>query len=544
MVRVMEPIPNSAGTLPEALGRYELIGVLGRGGMANVYLGRHASEAGFQRLFAIKVLHPHLAHEEAYVEMLLDEARIAASLHHPHVVPIVDMGMQDGIYYVVMEYIEGCALSVLLKKNRDRRPPRLLIPIILDALSGLHAAHTLTGDDGESLRLVHRDVSPQNILVGIDGMARLTDFGIAKAESRITSTRPGELKGKISFMSPEQIKNPEAVDHRSDIFSAGVLLWTALTGKHLFEAESTAASMNNTMRMAIEPPSRVGLKPPAVFDAICMRALERNLETRLDSALGFEESLRAAATANGLCGSRREVGQWVQDAVGEELTERRNANRASGNQRIARRIHSPAGGISAITNSRLSAVSVVSVVSEVGPSSEPISIVATSPSVTLDSPPVSESAPVSARELGTANRRLIPWLLAGAGLLLIGGLVWAAKGSDSPSAAPTVASAAVKPVTASAAAETAKRPEQSKPPEETKPGAVREASTAQSAPAVDSLRAGPARLRAPQVNTRRSAPTASQPVATAALGQESASTASALRVKKPVWDEDSPLPHP
>src|SRR5450432_3735648 len=353
MVWVMEPIAALAAALPETLGRYELLGVLGRGGMANVYLGRHAGGSGFQRLFAIKVLHPHLAQEELFIEMLLDEARIAARLHHPNVVPIVDLGNQDGIYYVVMEYVEGCALSVLLKKNRDRRPPRLLIPIILDALSGLHAAHTLTDDDGSSMRLVHRDVSPQNILVGVDGMARLTDFGIAKAESRINSTRPGELKGKISFMSPEQIKTPESVDHRSDVFSAGVLLWTALTGRHLFEAGSTAAAMNNTLRMAIEPPSQVGLKPPAVFDAICLRALERNVASRLDSALAFEESLRSAAAANGLCGSRREVGEWVLAAVGEELAERRNANKSSGSQRVARRILSPAGGIGAVSDSRL-----------------------------------------------------------------------------------------------------------------------------------------------------------------------------------------------
>jgi serine/threonine-protein kinase len=344
----MEPIATPGTDIPVTLGHYELLGLIGRGGMANVYLGRREGSAGFQRLFAIKVLHPHLAEEGPFVEMLLDEARIAASLHHPNVVPIVDLGTEGDIHYVVMEYVEGCALSVLLKKYPDRRPPRLLIPIILDALSGLHAAHSLTDENGEAMRLVHRDVSPQNILIGVDGMARLTDFGIAKAESRINTTRPGELKGKISFMSPEQIQNPETVDHRSDVFSAGVLLWTALTGKQLFEAGSTGAAMTNTLRMAVERPSLVGLKPPAVFDAICLRALERNVDARLDSALAFEESLRSAATANGLCGSRREVGEWVLSAVGEELAERRNANKSSSSQRIAR-VHSPASGTVAVS---------------------------------------------------------------------------------------------------------------------------------------------------------------------------------------------------
>jgi serine/threonine protein kinase len=532
---------TSAEALPQTLGRYELLGVLGRGGMANVYLGRHAGGAGFQRLFAIKVLHPHLAQEEAFIEMLLDEARIAARLHHPNVVPIVDLGEQDGIYYVVMEYVEGCTLSVLLKKNRDRRPPRLLIPIILDALSGLHAAHSLTDDDGSSMRLVHRDVSPQNILVGVDGMARLTDFGIAKAESRINSTRPGELKGKISFMSPEQIRNPESVDHRSDVFSAGVLLWTALTGKHLFEAESTGAAMNNTLGMAIEPPSRVGLRPPAVFDTICLRALERSVAARLDSALSFEESLRAAATANGLCGSRREVGEWVLSAVGEELTERRNANKSSGNQRVARRIPSPAGGIGAVSDSRLK---VAAAVNDAAPSIEPISIVSSSHSAARASAPVIESAPISARELGTADRRRNQWLLAGGAVLLVGGLVWGATLLSGPSSAPALAASAPKPGQASVAT-TPSAPAAA--PEQAKPTAADDATTVQRVSAsvsAEPSRAELSRRQAPQRAVRRSA-SALQPVAiaTPTPKPESASAGEA-RVKKPAWDEDSPLPHP
>jgi serine/threonine protein kinase len=540
----MESMATSAAALPETLGRYELLGVLGRGGMANVYLGRHAGGAGFQRLFAIKVLHPHLAQEEPFIEMLLDEARIAARLHHPNVVPIVDLGTQDDIHYVVMEYVEGCALSVLLKKNRDQRPPRLLIPIILDALSGLHAAHTLTDDDGASMRLVHRDVSPQNILVGVDGMARLTDFGIAKAESRINSTRPGELKGKISFMSPEQIKNPESVDHRSDVFSAGVLLWTALTGRHLFEAGSTGAAMNNTLRMAIEPPSQVGLKPPAVFDAICLRALERNVGARLESALAFEETLRSAAAANGLCGSRREVGEWVLSAVGEELAERRNANKASGSQRVAHRIHSPAGGIAAVTNSRLK---VDEAANDVPPSIEPISIVSSSHSATRESAPVIESAPISARELGTEGRRRNQWLVAGGSLALLGGLAWGATRWDlEPSSAPALAASAPKSAQVSVATT---HSGSTAPPEETKPVVADQALTPQlvsPSATTEPSRAEASRRRAPQMAVRRNASTALPPAAvvTPAPKPESASAAGEPRVKKPVWDEDSPLPHP
>lgn len=319
---------TSSARIPATLGRYDLLGTLGQGGMANVYLARMSGTAGFQRLFAIKVLHPHLANEEAFVQMLLDEARIAARLHHPNVVPIVDLGEQAGFHYVVMEYVEGFALSAVLRKSAER-PPRLLIPLILDALSGLHAAHSLTDEDGRPLNLVHRDVSPQNILVGSDGVARVIDFGIAKAESRINSTRPGELKGKLSFMSPEQLRTPEHVDFRSDVFSSGVLLWSALTGEQMFAGGSSAATLENILRMAIVPPSTVGLKPPAVLDAVCLQALERDLDRRTQSALEMEEALRAVAVENNLLGSRRDVAEWVRSTFADELKARRELVRRS-----------------------------------------------------------------------------------------------------------------------------------------------------------------------------------------------------------------------
>ena len=302
--------------------------MLGRGGMANVYLGRHTGEAGFQRLYAIKVLHPHLADEEAFITMLFEEARLAAHLHHPNVVPVVDLGSQDGIHYVVMEYVEGCALSVLLRKNRLSRPPPLLIPIILDALNGLHAAHKLTDSDGSPMHLVHRNVSPQNILVGTDGTARITDFGIAKAKSRITSTRPGEIKGKILYMSPEQIRDGGNVDSRADVFSIGVLLWNSLTGQQLFQAPTEMEAFSNILKKKVERPSTVGLKPPPVLDAICLRALERNRDRRPRSAAEMEDALRAVSSTNGLLGSKGEVAEWVLSVAGPDLVGRALAVRA------------------------------------------------------------------------------------------------------------------------------------------------------------------------------------------------------------------------
>ncbi len=295
------------------------------------------------------------------------------------------------------------------------------------------------------------------------------------------------------------------------MFSAGVLLWSALTGKHLFEAESTGAAMNNTLRMDIEAPSRVGLRPPAVFDAICLRALERNVEARLGSALGFEESLRAAAMTNGLCGSRREVGEWVQAAVGEELAERPQRQPGFGQSASGLGAFSlRAAGIAALSDSRSRAGSIVN---EVVPSSGPVSITSTSHSATRESAPVIESAPLSARELTTNVRHWNRWLLAGAGLVLVGGLVWAARRSGSaPSSALTLASsAATKPAIVGRATtqEAASAPlDEAKALDEAKPSAVHVAATARSAPdSAEPSSLEPPRRRTSQVSTRRTAST-------------------------------------
>jgi eukaryotic-like serine/threonine-protein kinase len=556
----MEPTATSVPA-PATLGRYELLGLIGRGGMANVYLGRLASGAGFQRLFAIKVLHPHLAEEEAFIDMLLDEARIAARLHHPNVVPIVDLGSEAGVHYVVMEYVEGCSLSVLLKRNRESRPARLLIPIILDALSGLHAAHTLDDDDGQPMRLVHRDVSPQNILVGVDGMARLTDFGIAKAESRINSTRPGEVKGKISYMSPEQLRNPESVDCRADIFSTGVLLWSALTGQQLFEAPSTAAAMHNTLTMKIEAPSQRGLKPPAIFDSICLRALERDRDLRLGSALEFEESLRALATSNGLCGSRREVSEWVLATVGEELAERRNTTRSSGNQRVARSVDQPASGsgpISAGASSQPWAVNSPGVRRSksgqtlVSAEAVPELVAAVIPAASGDSGVLEFSAQLTAG--GVARRRLLG--VAGLALACAGGVAAVASARRTP---PVLAANSTHPVTerqspaAQVSSQPASLPQHSAPAaavsgthavERSPAAAPRPRSSAVSNAVTWSTRTRPvAHGPAPRV---ASAGSPDGPGATPAAASNATSNAAASEPprRKPTWDEDSPLPHP
>jgi eukaryotic-like serine/threonine-protein kinase len=308
------------------LGRYEVIGVLGRGGMATVYLANSGGEAGFSRLVAVKVLHPHLAEQEDFVAMLLDEARLAARIHHPNVVPVVDL-QSDGVqHHIVMDYVEGCSFNELLNSRERNIPLRIVVTIVLDALNGLQAAHTLTDAAGTPLKLVHRDVTPQNILVGVDGMARLTDFGVALARSCIHHTHQRQLKGKLAFMAPEQIRCLP-IDHRADIFSVGCLLWRALTGQALFLGSTEVETMSNVLSKAIVPPSIVNQGIPDSLDSICLRALEREVDRRWGSAAEMEEALREAALSCDLVASRKEIGDWVKKACRRELDERRLAVR-------------------------------------------------------------------------------------------------------------------------------------------------------------------------------------------------------------------------
>ena len=312
------------GGFGSSLASYQLLGKIARGGMGTVYVARRAGAHGFQRLYAIKLMHEHLADNEEFAQMFLDEARLAARLHHPNVVPIVDIGNVDGREFVVMDYVEGCSLAQLFKLSPSERPWRAIAKIACDFLTGLHAAHELVGDDGRSLGVIHRDVSPQNVLIGLDGVSRVTDFGIAKAESRMTETRPGLRKGKLAFMAPEQLHDG-AIDRRADIFSAGVVLWSALTGEALFAGNSDAATMRNLLQMEIPPPSEAELAPPPALDKVCLKALERDPEDRFQTAQEFVEAIRAAAIELGDPGSAKVVSEWVCSVAADKIEVRRRA---------------------------------------------------------------------------------------------------------------------------------------------------------------------------------------------------------------------------
>ncbi len=309
----------------EMLDRYELIAPIARGGMGSVHLARLPGAGGFQRLYAIKVMHPHLAEETEFVGMLLDEARIAARIHHPNAVPIVDVCHSPRGFYLVMDYIDGVNLAKMLTATATipwRNRTRAAIRIILDALAGLHAAHELSDDEATPLGIVHRDVSPQNIMVGSDGVGRITDFGVALAASRIIASRPGLIKGKPSYMSPEQI-SAAAVDRRADLFAMGIVLWEALTSGRLFHAEMEVGALMQVMAAEIKAPSSVVPDVPASIDAVCMKALQRPVENRWQTARAMAEALEAAAVAADLLAPAHEVADVLRAAFVEEFAARK-----------------------------------------------------------------------------------------------------------------------------------------------------------------------------------------------------------------------------
>ena len=312
------------------LGRYEILTQLASGGMASVYIARAQGVAGFERLVAIKVLHPHLAYEQEFISMFLDEARLAARIRHMNVVPTLDISDSPGDgYFLVMEYIEGNHLGSLLgraAKNGERLPLPFVCRVLVDTLQGLAAAHRLIDENGRPLKLVHRDVSPHNILVGTDGIARLTDFGVAKADVRMASTRAGQFKGKLSYMAPEQASS-NATDQRSDLFSVGIILWESLTGRRLFKGESNAATLNKLLNDTVVRPSELwpDLEP---FDTVVMKALSRDPEGRFQTADEFGEAIEEAAGRAGVA-KTRDVAEVVRSLDADNLQDERQRVRDS-----------------------------------------------------------------------------------------------------------------------------------------------------------------------------------------------------------------------
>jgi len=302
-----------------AVGRYVLYDEIAAGGMATVHLGRLRGPVGFARTVAIKRLHPNCARDPEFVAMFLDEARLAARIRHPNVVSTIDVVSHDDELFLVMEYIAGEALSRLIRPTRDVGRPvpvALALAIVADVLHGLHDAHEARDENGAPLNIVHRDISPHNVMVGRDGVARVLDFGIAKAASRITTTRDGQLKGKVAYMAPEQLLQ-RPVDRRTDVFAASIVLWEALTGERLFYDEDVGSMMARVLHGNIPRPSEKVPGLPAALDAIVMRGLSRDPEARFPTAKDMASALEELGPARAL-----QVGAWVESLAGPALSKR------------------------------------------------------------------------------------------------------------------------------------------------------------------------------------------------------------------------------
>jgi hypothetical protein len=313
---------------PGRVGRYEVLTALGHGGMASVYLVRGLGSAGFERLAAMKILHRGLCADQDFVEMFLDEARVAAHLHHPNTAAILDLGSTGLQPYMVMDYVEGDTLhAVQLAATSVRRavPVGIALRIALDALAGLDAAHELAAPDGAPLGLIHRDVSPLNVLVGVDGVARLVDFGIARAASRRAVTAIGVVKGNLPFMSPEQLRGYD-LDRRSDLFSMGVTLWETLALRRCFPTREGAA-LSRLAREDYRPLAEVAPKVPAALDAICRRALAFDAAERFPTAAAFAAALEGAFRHD--VATQRELAQFMSVVAADKVQREREAVRVS-----------------------------------------------------------------------------------------------------------------------------------------------------------------------------------------------------------------------
>ena len=277
------------------IGRYEVIYPIAHGGMASVYACRLTGLAGFQRLLAIKIIHPHLSSEKEFIEMFLDEARLSAGIHHPNVGEVLEVGEDNGTYYMVCELILGQDLNTLL-----RRAAKVGVPVSLElsarivslAAVAVHAAHELKSPTGESMNIVHRDISPRNILLTYDGFVKLIDFGVAYARNKISHTDSGTLKGKVRYMSPEQVKSLP-VDRRSDVFSLGVVLYEMVTGCSPFVGDSDVERLKKILNYQFEWPANLKLDIPVQLENIIKRAMAYLPEDRYSTAASMSADLEA-----------------------------------------------------------------------------------------------------------------------------------------------------------------------------------------------------------------------------------------------------------
>ena len=310
---------------PVALGPYDLLVEVAAGGMATVYVARHSEAARDAPLVAIKRPHRHLTADKGFLTMLVDEARLASAIDHPNVAKVRELRFDGGIPFIVMDYVEGASLADLRRElgalNR-RLDAGLGSSIALDTLEGLQAAHELRGPGDKPLTIIHRDVSPHNILVGCNGRAFLTDFGIAKAQDRIQTTRTHEVKGKLAYLAPERVDERRICTVQSDVFSMGVVLWECFAGRRLFRDGEVFEVLHDIVHSPIPRLRDLGAPVPAALDEAIARALSRDLATRFASARAFAEAIAASMDAN-RADARADVAKLMATVFETTIRERR-----------------------------------------------------------------------------------------------------------------------------------------------------------------------------------------------------------------------------
>jgi eukaryotic-like serine/threonine-protein kinase len=311
--------PSGGG---EPFGRYELLRVLGAGGMAEAYLARQRSLGGFEKNVVVKRLLPHLSADQSFITMLLEEARVAARISHPNVVQIFDLGQVENRYFIAMEYIRGKDLSSILRAaTRLQReiPIELAARIISDICAGLHAAHTCTDESGKPFPIIHRDVSPHNVLVSIEGRVVLTDFGIAKAVDSAAQTPTSLLKGKLAYLAPEQLQlDGRPIDARADLFPTGLIFFQLLTHEHMFKRDTEYATLKAILHDPIVPVERKRPDVPPDLSRILMRALERNPDNRYESAQEFHTDLETFLKNFPKPSGAPELANWINELLRAE----------------------------------------------------------------------------------------------------------------------------------------------------------------------------------------------------------------------------------
>jgi len=313
----------------QSLGRYELLMPIAQGGMAAVWAARRRGVHGFSKTVAIKTMLPEISEEPQFERMFLDEARVASRIIHPNVVQILDLGEQDDVLYLVMEWVDGESLATFRRMVPDQRMPLpVALQLVIDVCAGLHAAHTLCDEENKPLGLVHRDVSPQNILIGYDGVVRITDFGVAKVAGRTGETTSlGRTRGKPPYMAPEQARG-RPIDCRADVFALGIVLYQLTTGRHPFRGETDVATLHNILGdQPLVLPSLFVPSIPSSLEAVIARALCRDPESRTASARELMLALEDVMEEGGWKVRREDVARLMEELCGAEGEANRQALR-------------------------------------------------------------------------------------------------------------------------------------------------------------------------------------------------------------------------